>query len=68
MINEVRGAAMTRLTDGLPSDTVAAIKRAESVLCIIFKYQTVYGTERCFRLRKALVDLVTATSEQEARP
>ena len=56
-----RGLAMEHLTDGLSDATVQAIKHAESVLCVTFRYQTAYGSERSFRLRKALVDLVHAT-------
>lgn len=61
---EVRGRAMEVLTIDMDEQTVQAIKDAESVLCVVFGYQTNYGSERCFRLRKALVDLVIKVSPQ----
>ena len=59
-----RGYLMEHLTDGLPEETIQAIKHAESVLCVVFNYQTSYGTERCFKLRKALVDLCNAARDK----
>lgn len=58
MTNVRLGSAMEHLTDGLPTETIAAIKLAESRLCLVFRYQTSWGTQRCFDLRQTLVDLV----------
>ena len=63
-----RGLMMEQLTAGLSAESIAAIKQAESILCTIFKYQTVYGTERCFKLRKTLVDLYNSASPQAQGP
>jgi len=59
-----RGFAMEHLTDGMDPVAVDAIKKAESILCIIFNRQSVYSTKLCFNLRKTLVDLVNSISPQ----
>lgn len=55
--DEALGRSMEQLTDGMPEKHVEAIKLAESVLCTIFNRQFTYGTEKCYRLRLALVKL-----------
>lgn len=62
----IRGRLMDGLAASLTPEQRAAVGKAESTICLVFNYQTSYDTEKCYKLRQVLVDLVKAAAERDA--
>jgi len=59
------GYAMESLTDHMSNDEKELVVKYESILCTIFGKHYSWGSDKCYALRKTIVDLVDATQEAD---